>query len=190
MKNYVELRIMMEEEHIAVSREKYLELQREWETLETTIQALKEKDAKLYVDDLVRHARLDEQLTALEQEINDTEKQHKGFRKDIGGVKVIEFEYEKDIYAEGTKQDNGKTDWTILPFAALEEVVKVLEYGAKKYSRDNWKKVTPENRYIKAAFRHLIAYVKGEEIDNESGLNHLAHCVASLLIYMEKRGIK
>lgn len=72
MKNYIELRIMMDEEHIAVSEEKYLELQREWETLETTMQTLKAKDVKPYVDDLIRHARLDEQLTALEHEINDT----------------------------------------------------------------------------------------------------------------------
>ena len=40
------------------------------------------------------------------------------------------------------------------------------------------------DRYVKAAFRHLIAYSQGEVNDKESGLPHLAHlgcCVLFLL---------
>ena len=82
---------------------------------------------------------------------------------------------------KGLKLDEEKRDWTLLPWGALEEVVKVLEFGAKKYSRDNWKHVEPRERYVSAAFRHLIAYAKGEKIDPESGLHHLAHCICCLL---------
>ena len=39
------------------------------------------------------------------------------------------------------KYDNDKLDYTLLPFDALEKVTKVLEFGAKKYSRDKKVKV-------------------------------------------------
>lgn len=81
----------------------------------------------------------------------------------------------------GRKDDSKKLDWTLLPFDSLSEVVRVMEFGAEKYSRDNWKKVVPNVRYLKAAFRHLIKYAGGEKLDSESGLNHLAHCVCCLL---------
>jgi len=86
---------------------------------------------------------------------------------------------------EGMKYDEGKLDYTLLPWGALEEVVKVLEFGKKKYARDNWQKV-PEGkiRYVQAGFRHLIAYTTGEENDKESGLSHLAHAICCLMFVL------
>lgn len=83
----------------------------------------------------------------------------------------------------GVKYDDGKLDYTLLPYEALQEVVKVLMYGAKKYPEaDNWKRVSdPRKRYNKAAFRHLFSEVNGETLDKESGLYHLAHAVCSNL---------
>lgn len=91
---------------------------------------------------------------------------------------------------QGVKYDNDKLDYTLLPFDSIEEVVKVLMFGAKKYSIDNWKKVNPKERYLKAAFRHLIDYTKGNKIDSDSGYNHLAHCITCLLflLWHDKRG--
>jgi hypothetical protein len=90
---------------------------------------------------------------------------------------------------QGMKFDGGKRDFTLLPWPAVEEIVKVLEFGAAKYSRDNWKHVDDaEHRYTKAAFRHLIAYSNGEINDPESGLPHLAHvgCCILFLLALEK----
>jgi hypothetical protein len=42
---------------------------------------------------------------------------------------------------EGIKYDVSKPRWSLIPNGTLEEVIKVLEYGANKYSPDNWKKV-------------------------------------------------
>lgn len=82
----------------------------------------------------------------------------------------------------GRKFDGGKPDYTLLPWDAVEEVVKVLDYGAKKYARDNWKHVDDaETRYLAAAFRHLSAYAQGNEVDDETGLSHLAHAACCLL---------
>ena len=36
----------------------------------------------------------------------------------------------KDIAPLGRKFDGGKRDYTLLPWDALEEIVKVLEFGA------------------------------------------------------------
>lgn len=85
--------------------------------------------------------------------------------------------------AEGVKFDRGKPRYDLLPFVALEETVKVLTYGATKYSPDNWRKVE-RWRYVSAAFRHLIALSRGETHDPETGLHHGAHlaCCAMFLI--------
>lgn len=90
----------------------------------------------------------------------------------------------------GRKFDAGKLDYTLVPWDGLEEVVKVLEFGARKYARDNWKHVEgADTRYLAAAFRHLIAYNTGEKVDQETGLSHLAHagCCLLFLLSLEKR---
>jgi hypothetical protein len=85
----------------------------------------------------------------------------------------------------GVKFDQDKPQWTLVPFKALDEVVKVLTIGAKKYAPDNWKKVpNARQRYIDAAFRHMSAYAAGEKLDAETGKNHLAHAVCCLLFLL------
>ena len=89
----------------------------------------------------------------------------------------------------GMKFDSGKLDYTLVPWAGVEEITKVLEFGAKKYARDNWKHVdNAQTRYLAAAFRHLIQYTEGEMKDRETGLSHLAHagCCLLFLLSLEK----
>lgn len=85
----------------------------------------------------------------------------------------------------GVKHDEEKPDYTLLPYAALEEVVNVLTYGSKKYSRDNWKYVDGL-RYQAATMRHFSAYMQGQDKDPETGYSHLAHAVCSLLFLLQK----
>jgi hypothetical protein len=86
---------------------------------------------------------------------------------------------------EGVKHDSGKPMPRLLPPSALLAIARVLTFGAKKYSPDNWKHVPgAKERYLDALWRHLLAYNSGEEIDPESGESHLAHigcCVLFLL---------
>lgn len=90
---------------------------------------------------------------------------------------------------EGRKFDQGKPDFTLLPWDAVEQVVRVLDYGAKKYARDNWRYVDDaQNRYMAAVFRHLSTYMQGEEQDPETGINHLAHACCSLLFVLALTG--
>lgn len=97
---------------------------------------------------------------------------------------IIDTKLSKKLF-DGIKNDDGKLDWTLIPWEELEEVVKVLEFGAKKYSRDNWKNVSSD-RYKKAAMRHLISYIRGEEFDPESNNSHLAHLACNALFLMWK----
>lgn len=88
------------------------------------------------------------------------------------------------------KYDNGKTDWQLMPFEAIEEINKVLEFGAKKYSAFNWAEGSGfrYSRIINSLLRHIFAYMRGEDKDPESGLSHLAHagCNIVFLLYYNK----
>lgn len=80
----------------------------------------------------------------------------------------------------GLKNDKDKPDWSLLPLETIEGIVEVLTYGAKKYERDNWKKVST-NRNFAALLRHLTKWQAGEEYDPESGLHHLDHALCDLV---------
>ena len=85
----------------------------------------------------------------------------------------------------GLKFDGDKPDWSLLPWKQIETIVKVMDMGKKKYSRDNWQSVEDgKNRYSAACMRHLTAYWSGEKIDPESGISHLGHAMCCLLFMM------
>ena len=85
----------------------------------------------------------------------------------------------------GVKYDKDKPKWNLLPWDELEDVVKVLTFGAKKYAPDNWKFVDDaNNRYMDAAMRHLVAHQQGETRDDESGESHIAHAICCLLFML------
>ena len=69
---------------------------------------------------------------------------------------------------------------------ALEEVGKILTFGAQKYAAHSWKTVeNNKERYKAALVRHLLAHSKGEVLDPESGLPHLAHLACNALFILE-----
>lgn len=89
---------------------------------------------------------------------------------------------------QATKYDSSKPRYDLLPPEALEEIVKVLGFGASKYEPRGWEKGLPYSRYFGAVMRHLWAWWRGEDLDPESGLSHLAHagaCVLFLLAYVK-----
>ncbi len=89
----------------------------------------------------------------------------------------------------GLKYDSDKVRPSLL-FKSLNKaiwgVLKVLEYGARKYSPDNWRLV-PTEKYEDAMERHLLAFLSGEENDPESGLPHIDHLICSALFISEMR---
>ena len=89
------------------------------------------------------------------------------------------------------KFDIGKERISLIPKDALLDIAKVLEFGAQKYGDHNWKKGIQWTRLIDAAMRHLIKFNDGQNLDEESDLNHLAHSCANLmfLLYYYNRSL-
>lgn len=84
--------------------------------------------------------------------------------------------------SEFKKNDEGKPEYEMLPLELLSGVNKILQYGAKKYSVNNWKKQDFQmSRAYNALLRHMIAFWNGEDKDKESGLSHLDHAMCNLL---------
>ena len=71
---------------------------------------------------------------------------------------------------------------------ALAELGKVAAMGAVKYDRYNYLDGYPWSSSVDAAFRHLLAFIAGEDVDPESGLPHPVHfawhglCLTSFLL--------
>ena len=82
--------------------------------------------------------------------------------------------------AIGTKYDQDKLQYTLIPPLALEQIAKNLTVGLKKYKeRNNWKKVPEaEQRYLDALYRHLEAHRKGEMYDADSSVPDMPHMAA------------
>lgn len=85
-----------------------------------------------------------------------------------------------DPNESGTKHDDGKFDPTMLSTEMIELVSRVRMFGARKYSRNNWKKGFKVTRSLAAALRHIYAFMNGENDDKESGLSHLGHAICCL----------
>jgi hypothetical protein len=87
----------------------------------------------------------------------------------------------------GRKFDGGKLQYGLIPPLALKETVKVLTFGAVKYDKNNWKKVPDaQSRYYDALQRHLWSWFEGEQLDPETGINHLAHAMCNIMFLLER----
>ena len=83
-----------------------------------------------------------------------------------------------------TKHDQGKPGMHLIPGEALNEIAKVLDFGAKKYSAHNWRQGFKWSRLAGAAMRHIVAWIGGEDKDPESRLSHLAHACCCLMMLL------
>ncbi len=93
----------------------------------------------------------------------------------------------------GRKDDGGKAPWHLFMWDAGLEVVRVLAFGATKYTPRNWERGIAYSRLHAAANRHLNDewWQRGVNVDAESRcrtLGHAACCVLMLLAY-ELRGL-
>lgn len=80
----------------------------------------------------------------------------------------------------GLKYDTGKIRWDLIAWDVIEDLAKVLTYGAKIYKPNNWQK-NPKWKYEAAYMRHYVAWLLGEDNDPQSGLPHLAHAMCNLM---------
>ncbi len=110
--------------------------------------------------------------------------------------KSIKDEIEKEVddftqaLIERDKQalryNQGKVQWSLVDYKSIEPMVRVLEYGCLKYSKNNWKKGMPASQIIESMLRHTYKLLEGELVDPESGIEHVGHiqCNAMFLAYV------
>ena len=90
------------------------------------------------------------------------------------------------------KHDKGKPMWDLLPWTSVKQIVDVMTFGANKYGSNTWQGINDgKNRYFAALMRHLIAWRRGERIDPESGIHHLAHagCCLLFMMWLDDKGV-
>lgn len=79
------------------------------------------------------------------------------------------------------RKDDGKLPLSLLDPIALEGCAAVLAFGAKKYAPNNWQKGMAWSRVINSLLRHTFKLIKGEDIDEESGLPHVDHILCNAM---------
>lgn len=85
----------------------------------------------------------------------------------------------KDPHSPGAKLDSGKVRPSLIiegMARAVWAVSEVATFGAAKYTAGGWVLVDKgQERYADAGYRHVLKRAKGETVDPDSQLAHLAH---------------
>lgn len=89
------------------------------------------------------------------------------------------------------RNNSGKPRPTLVPVEWVEELMTVMEAGAKKYGDDNWKKGMPFDECIDSLERHLIQFRKGVDIDPDDGLSTITKVAINALFlrYYQLKGL-
>ena len=87
---------------------------------------------------------------------------------------------------KGLRFNEGKLKWSYVSWKALEPMVRVLMFGAEKYTPFNWQKGLSCVECTESLLRHLHSMLEGEKIDKESNLPHIGHvlCNAMFISFM------
>lgn len=106
--------------------------------------------------------------------------------RNCGASKLVytELHPAEPIKREAVKTQEGKTRFDLLPVDVLRGVADVMALGAKKNGRVEWDWLHGKawSAYYGAALRHVLAFGEGRDDDDDSGLLHLDHAIASLMI--------
>jgi hypothetical protein len=82
-----------------------------------------------------------------------------------------------------TKADQSKNRLELIEPEFIKGLGRIVSFGAAKYSAENWKKAEPEDidRIKGALLRHIMDYMSGDKIDQETGESHLYHAACNLM---------
>lgn len=83
---------------------------------------------------------------------------------------------------KGKKFDQGKVRFDLIPPDAMYYLAEVFTRGAEKYGDRNWERGMTWGRLFSATMRHAWEWWRGRENDQETGVSHLYHAAASLIM--------
>jgi hypothetical protein len=76
-----------------------------------------------------------------------------------------------------------KVPISVIPGTVITELALGLAEGAIKYGKYNWRAVGVRySIYYDATMRHLISHFEGEDLDPDTGLNHITKAISSLTV--------
>lgn len=79
-----------------------------------------------------------------------------------------------------------KVPLSAVPLPALMELALVMQHGAMKYGRHNYRDAgVNASIYFDAMIRHLFSWFEGQSRDPESGCHHLGHVMACCAIILD-----
>lgn len=94
---------------------------------------------------------------------------------------------QKDEKPEGVRYNSGKPGISLMLEArhAVEGCARVMDFGAAKYARSNWRRGLPLTKISDSLARHLVAFLAGEDNDPETGLPHVDHIMCNAFFLSE-----
>ena len=79
-----------------------------------------------------------------------------------------------------------KPPLSCIPCGPLFEIGAAMLDGSCKYGRHNYRSIGVRSSvYYDAMLRHIMRWWEGEEVDKDSGCQHLAHAAACAIILMD-----
>ena len=76
-----------------------------------------------------------------------------------------------------------KVPFSTVPAEVVAEIGLGMLEGARKYGRHNFRVAgVRASVYYDALFRHITAWWEGEDIDLDSGMNHVAKAITTLVV--------
>jgi len=98
--------------------------------------------------------------------------------------KEDELSLDEVLTMTGRRDNKEKTRWRNVPLFLFEDVIKVGQFGEKKYDTFNYMKGLSINDTLDALKRHLVKFESPYEADNdnESLQNHLAHVAWNAIV--------
>lgn len=79
--------------------------------------------------------------------------------------------------SDGGKQSKVEYGFHLCDYGALFALAEVLQYGASRYERDNWRKI-PAEEHFNHMMIHALAYLSGDKQDD-----HLGHMFCRAMMF-------
>lgn len=80
------------------------------------------------------------------------------------------------------RYNKGKPEVSQLDPRFIQELADLMTASAEKYGKYNWALGQEYHTPFDSCMRHMLKFIKGEDLDDESGKSHLLHAAANIMI--------